>query len=110
MQAFDREIHLLAEVQQRAVIVAPHAVADDAVAEVVRRDGLQVAKAFLANRVRRFLEDEELVLETRKSFVSQLLRTVEHAPEHGAGTDLLSLARELAKKEEHGLFPWQRAA
>ena len=110
MQALDRDIHGLAVRQQIAVEIAPHAVADHRVAEHVRRDGLEIFEVLRAHGIGRFFEHEELVLEAGEDLVAHAARAIEHPSQQGARAHGRRGARKLRQKEQHRVFPRQRAA
>ena len=63
VQAFERHAHHLAHLEQARVELGMHRAAQHRIAEEAGRHRLQVAIALLAHRMRRLLEDEELVFE-----------------------------------------------
>ena len=65
---------------------------------------------FVANRVRRLLEQEELVFGGRERRISHVLGAHKHAFQRGSGADRLGGSRELGQKQQSVAFERQRPA
>ena len=65
---------------------------------------------FFAHRVRRFVEDEELVLEAGVGLETHVVGATQHAPQQAAGTQLVGGGRELAHEKQPAFFEGQLAA
>ena len=110
VETLERHVHRPAGVEELAVELGMDRGAQDRVAEEPRRHRLQVAVALLAHRVRRLVEEEELVFERRQDREAHPGGLGEDAPQEPARADRLGLLGKLAQEERRAVLERQHAA
>ena len=103
VEAFEWEVHFVAEVQEIVVELGVDGIADDGVSEESGGDRLHVAVAFFAHGVGVFFEEEEFEFECAVSGEAHIFGAVEYATQGGAGADDFSFAGEFSEHEQ-GVF------
>ena len=104
MQALDGEVHALTQVEDLVVQLGMHRVAQGRVAEPVRGQGLEVAKALVAHRVGGFVEQEELVLQRGEGVEAHRLAALDHPQQGVARAHRLGLIGEFAEEQQHAVL------
>ena len=79
------------------------------VAKGTGRHGLQLPVALVANRLRRFVENEEFEFRGRADGVPRLRGPFQHTPQHPSRTDRFRAPRKLAQKKHGFRLEWNVA-
>ena len=110
MQALERKPHRTAQLEQTLIEIGMDRRAQQRIAEISRRDGPQVAIMLVAHRMRRLLEQEELVFGGCARRIAHALGAPQHALERAARAHRLGGADEFRKEQQHVAFERHRAA